>query len=296
MAFTIELRHTAVALPAVTVTAVEDLRRKSYYLDADAIENSSRRIVDGIDIFKIRPDMLNSRGGAGPCLIPKTPHDGWIENVFVNGRRIRLVPLDPMALARRNTVGLEPIRQPLTQRGRNAVMAGDLPPHAQPKLDTVLTIMQSIKAEHIAEVTYHDCFDASVGRNGSEMAVFVVLKPGIGFEPGVGSYVLSDSVMKARLGTNDNAMQVGDFARHRFRMLGVFDGSTGDPVAGAEVRDTTSGTSALTSATGTLSLFFLPEGGATVRIRKAGMRDTTLFIAISPADTVPITLVLSKPF
>ncbi|MEP6496109.1 MAG: TonB-dependent receptor plug domain-containing protein [bacterium] len=83
-------------------------------------------------------------------------------------------------------------------------------------------------------------------------------------------------------------------ARHRLRILGVFDEASGEPVEGAEVADLLTGAAASTTRTGTVSLFFLPEGGGLVRIRKVGYAATTLAVRISPDDTIPITVLLSK--
>jgi hypothetical protein len=81
--------------------------------------------------------------------------------------------------------------------------------------------------------------------------------------------------------------------RYRFRLLGVYDAQTGDPLEGVEVGDMLSKASAMTSKTGTVSLFFLPDGGALVRLRKIGYETQTLAVSITPSDTIPITVTLN---
>jgi len=82
-------------------------------------------------------------------------------------------------------------------------------------------------------------------------------------------------------------------AAYRNRLLGVYDMRTGDPVEGVEVSDVLAKNSALTTVTGTVSLSFLPDGGAMIRIRKVGYAVETMVVAISPVDTVPLTVLLS---
>jgi hypothetical protein len=82
-------------------------------------------------------------------------------------------------------------------------------------------------------------------------------------------------------------------APYRARILGVFNAQTGDPIEGASVTDILSGTSALTTITGTVSLAFLPDSGSIVRVQKIGYKPATAMVAISPKDTVPITVLLS---
>jgi hypothetical protein len=80
---------------------------------------------------------------------------------------------------------------------------------------------------------------------------------------------------------------------YRDRLMGVFDSATGRPVEGVEISDLLSGNRAMTTATGTVSLFYLPDSGSLVRLRKVGYAPQTFFVAISPRDTTPITVLLS---
>ena len=83
-------------------------------------------------------------------------------------------------------------------------------------------------------------------------------------------------------------------AAYRHRILGVYSAESGDPIEGAEVVDVLSRTTARTTKTGTVTLSFLPEGGNLVRIQKIGFAPVMLTIAISPSDTVPLTILLSS--
>jgi hypothetical protein len=81
---------------------------------------------------------------------------------------------------------------------------------------------------------------------------------------------------------------------YRYRLLGVYDRDSGEPVDGVEVTDVFSGTKTTTNKTGTISLFFLPEGGSLVRVRKVGYEMQTFPVSISPNDTLPVTDVIAK--
>jgi len=140
-------------LDAVTVTAKQDLKTRVYSIDADAIAASKRPLFTSWDIItKLRPDMA---GGRAPC--GNEPISLW-----VNGTRIRFVPTNDMALA----------RERISPRRADLVFA-----------------LYEIEPEHIAEMRFRDCFDTTVPDVGGSNALFVVLKAGVVYEPGVGSYV-----------------------------------------------------------------------------------------------------------
>jgi hypothetical protein len=81
---------------------------------------------------------------------------------------------------------------------------------------------------------------------------------------------------------------------YRFRLLGTFDGLSGDPIVGVEVIDLVNGTTATTSKDGIVSLAFLAEGRSIIRLRKLGYQAQTMVVAISPADTSSMTILLSR--
>jgi hypothetical protein len=144
-------------LATVHVLAQESERHRRLFIDAEAIENSPRRLDDAMDIIaKLRPDMVYGLGGRGFC--------GPATNIWINGRRIpwQLVSIKSVAASRDPSLGLPA---------------------------WIKSVLASIKPEHIAQMTYHDCMDMSVGKVGSDRAIFIVLKPGIEYDPGSGSRV-----------------------------------------------------------------------------------------------------------
>lgn len=150
--------HVADNLDTVRVLAEQTARQRAYHIAADEIAQSSRVLIDGFDIVsKLRPDIAWGRGFCGGAA-----------NIWVNGRWIppELVATNDIANARANRGNAE---------GRVS--------------RTVLYVMSEIKPEHIDELTYHDCHDQSVGGLHGEAALFVILKPGVEFDPGRGSFV-----------------------------------------------------------------------------------------------------------
>jgi Carboxypeptidase regulatory-like domain len=81
---------------------------------------------------------------------------------------------------------------------------------------------------------------------------------------------------------------------YRHRLVGVFSADTGEPIEGAEVVDLFAHNTVRTTKTGTVTLSFLPEGGSMIRVQKLGYQPVTMVVAVSPSDTVPLTIVLTS--
>jgi len=149
VSFEIRLRRVPQELTPVVVTAEEDLKRKSYHIDAEAIASSDRVLIDATDILaKLRPDMICGRAcrplagvaartrnpvRACPGLALSQPtrcpvSDAPVSpntNVWVNGTRLRMVIPSEMAMAR-----------------QTGLLSGLMP--------GTMTVLSEIKPEHIA--------------------------------------------------------------------------------------------------------------------------------------------------
>jgi hypothetical protein len=292
VAVNIPMSRIAQTLEAVKITAREDLARKAYYIDDEEISKSDRPLFTSVDIIeKLRPDMVWGHAGPGVC--------SKIQSVFVNGRRIIQAPAAGIEAARARAAPGSASRL-RTARGTRA------DPDKYKVTGMAAAILAMIKPEHIAEMTYNDCFEKSVKINRGANAVFIVLKPGIGYSMEDGSYVIDAPVPRslapatapASPSSRATAPASGTssplVASYRVRILGVFDADSGEFVEGAEVVDVLTGTKAVTTRTGTVSLAFLPEGGSEVRIQKPGYKTITIEVLISPRDTVPVTITLAK--
>lgn len=106
--------------------------------------------------------------------------------------------------------------------------------------------------------------------------------------------IVAAIVMGVSIGRAQSTPATQTVPAYRLRILGVFDEASGEPVEGADVIDVLSNTKAATTKTGTVSLFFLPDGGSMVRIRKVGYEPQTFMVAIDSATKTPITVLL-KP-
>lgn len=101
------------------------------------------------------------------------------------------------------------------------------------------------------------------------------------------------AILAASLGAQ-SASSLDSLPRYRFRLLGVYDNDTSEPIEGVEVADVKSGIKSVTNRSGLVILTFLPDGGALVRIRKVGYTPVTQFVTISASDTMPLTEILTR--
>jgi hypothetical protein len=159
------------ALAEVKISEKEDAVRKSYFIDADDIVNSPRPLVDASDILiKLRPDMVFGRMG-------KSIRDCTLENIWINGVAVY-----------RSFKGRGPPPYPVSEMARMRANGGNFV--AAGIGAERLTMLEQIKPEHIEQITYKDCFDNSMKGNFTKNALFIVLKPGIRYERGIGSYAI----------------------------------------------------------------------------------------------------------
>jgi hypothetical protein len=282
----LEMRRAVQVLEAVAVTEKEDVARKSYHIDADEIANSSRTIIHVNDILtKLRPDMLDGRSGT--CSL---------QNVWVNGQYIEFAPEDPHALLRRGVAPTPPAsasRPILSGKGGTSPRGLRSTP-AQRAAAVAWSVLWSIKPEHVDEINYVDCFRDPVHKRNSDNAVYVVLKPGIDFIAGIGSFVADTAWDRPRDVAPPPAVAArAPLPAYRNRLLGVYDMRTGDPLAGVEIIDVVTGTKAMTTVTGTVALGYLAEGSNKVRVHRDGYRDQEIEVAIGPTETLPVTVLLT---
>ena len=182
VALQVVLARVLHGLETVTITEEADLRRRAYFIDADAIASSAHPLFNALDVInKLRPDMVWGLAGRQQTVASSVTSSGRrtartsrfgeppaASDVWVNGQRIVYVPRDEMTFAR-----------------RNSGVTKDLPLQVQ-------YILSEIRPEHIAEMRYADPADMTVGKTHSNNALFIVLKPGVGYAPGNGSFVIDD--------------------------------------------------------------------------------------------------------
>jgi carboxypeptidase family protein len=309
LSFQIVLHRTVQSLAPVQINAREDVTRKSYFIDADEIAKHADELIDATDILKmLRPDMICGRScspmqaaGAATkaparkcptlafqprrtCPAADNPNPSLSTNVWVNGVWIRSIATDTVC-----------------QIGRRGVLAGLAPGSMQ--------VLCEIQPEHIEQITYADEFNTTVGKPHSDNAIYIVLKQGVAYQPGAKSYVTDESVEDGKSAAARNGVPAHDSAgaapppardsaatlpMYRYRLVGVFDESTGAPIAGARVTDAKTGDFVTTTATGTVSLIFLPEGSSRLKITRLGYEELDVTVDVGPNATNGLTLVMKR--
>lgn len=303
---TVALTPASQELAAVRVTDRQLIRQRRMTIDADAIADAKRPVVDALDVVtQLRPDMIFGLGNPNRRGCPP------IQDVWVNGRRVRLstLAIDPTTIPEQRMRARARRAAPrLQMRGKNSLGLG------------LQSALLTIRSEHIAEIRATDCGESPAEVAASSSALFITLKPGVDYREGLGSYVkgtdavrrvlpqgavaAADPAAPADASAPADATATGDVVLplqvaerlpvHRLRLVGVYDEESGAPVTGVDVVDVKTGSRTTTTHTGTATLAHLPEGGGTVRLVRAGYRTRELAVAISPADTLPITLLLAR--
>lgn len=165
------LADLAYVLDTVPVNARETIRQRNYFIDSSAIFTSGRTIIDGWDILrKLRPRIAYGVRGVCP----------GVQQVWINGQWIppETVVLNDMVMFGEPTVSAK-----VTPHLAN----GSSPPESRA---ATMSLLASIHPEHVAQMTFRDCKDDAIAGLHSTSALFIVLKNGIAFDPGKGTYVV----------------------------------------------------------------------------------------------------------
>jgi hypothetical protein len=184
------IRLATSALDTVRVRANRRVLSSDYHLTAADIANSTRPLLDGLDILaKLRPEML---GDAWKCPDPPamTSSGPLAFASSTGGMPRRPMGMQPMKVQRR--VGTEhAIVQFLWINGQRVSVGGV--PAMSPE-----SLLVQVHPEHVAEMTYTGCYDSSVPLAGGRNALFVILKPGYVFDYNDGTHLDSATALPLR--------------------------------------------------------------------------------------------------
>jgi hypothetical protein len=173
---TAEVELEPTTTPELPGVRVEAARGRNYFIDSAEIAATRGRVIDNaFDILrKLRPDML---GDKGRC--PGLP----VDNIWINGRRVLFMAAIQSAVQRGSSgAGGAVVRR----RG-----ASTSKPTSEP--DLVDSVLASIKRADVAEIRYVNCWDVSMSGMGTNNAIYVVLKPGVTWDYGLGSHADSNT-------------------------------------------------------------------------------------------------------
>jgi hypothetical protein len=105
-------------------------------------------------------------------------------------------------------------------------------------------------------------------------------------------WLLMGSASPARAQVPPVREPVASLPRPPLRIIGTYDETSGQPLAGVEIVETATGTSVFTSATGNANLGLIVPTGGEIRLRKIGFEEQTMTVAMAPSDTTPITILM----
>ena len=136
-------------------------------------------------IRRLRPEMFGDR-------LRHVDGCGTASHIWVNGQLIRFPPRDvtPPTLPSRKELVLTGYREVTLPNGKlhRIKQYRRIPPVGEAAAGPLVrTVLASIKPEHVAEMTYSDCFDTKIAKLYTNNAVFVVLKYGFVYDLDRGS-------------------------------------------------------------------------------------------------------------
>jgi hypothetical protein len=172
---TVTLRRLAVALD--TVRSTGRIRGPQYAISGTDLQRLAPGAINVYDALRrARPEMLGD-------VLRMCP---YIANLWVNGKWIALAPWD----------SLVPLNTVTTTRrdgsGRPALRVLGIASHASSGLP-----LGNLRPEHVVEMHYANCrTQSTIGPRGVN-ALYVTLKPGIGYRVGVGTFVADSSAARA---------------------------------------------------------------------------------------------------
>jgi hypothetical protein len=171
----VELEPIAQQLDSVRTTA--RATSMNYALGAAEIAQSRRTILDAYDALRaLRPNMLGDVMRGCP----------FVQDLWINGRRQPVYPNEIVPLGD----DVSPIRDDGSAR---PTVRSSFPPFHAPRSAP----LAMIRPEHIAEMRYVNCWSRPVAGMHSVNALFINLKPGVGFDFRHGSHVVDSAAARA---------------------------------------------------------------------------------------------------
>jgi hypothetical protein len=175
----IALRRIAQVLPGARVTA----RKNLYHIDADDIADADKIFKDALAVLRdLRPQMFGDR-------LRHVSGCGTASHIWVNGEHITFPPLNvtlpdlPRAgQGKFVQTGTVDRMMPNGKMGKVRVFTRIPPLGEAAAMPLVRAVLAGINPDHVAEMTYSDCFDTTFAKLFTNNAIFVVLKFGYEYD------------------------------------------------------------------------------------------------------------------